>query len=259
MATLTALIHSVIDGINKAINLAAPLASGDPIPDSSVYDSMLAGFPMIDQQAQEAYDLAAEDEELKEQAQVLIEASDRVSALYTMLCDIIPARDSRNYDFYTTSMVLPYFTYTLDALSEIVDELNADLIMLGAAPASVSLSDNVMFVRVATFVADSLLPYSAANKKVAGFRVFALQQLRKFSHREEAEPFEFSLAGTASMISCSLDWDTLEVTNKNTDGGNTWSLTISRNGDVYGSMDSGDLESIGGMRLNIDLPEEYRC
>ena len=60
MATLTALIHSVIDGINKAINLAAPLASGDPIPDSSVYDSMLAGFPMIDQQAQEAYDLAAE-------------------------------------------------------------------------------------------------------------------------------------------------------------------------------------------------------
>ena len=50
----------------------------------------------------------------------------------------------------------------------------------------------------------------------------------------------------------------MEVANRNADGGITWSLTVNRNGDVYGNIDSGDLENIEGMRLSIDLPEEYR-
>ena len=83
MATLTELIQSVIDDINTAIKFAGPLASGDPIPDSTAYQAGLETFPAIDQHAQEAYDWAAQDEDegKKDLAQVLIEVSDRMSAL----------------------------------------------------------------------------------------------------------------------------------------------------------------------------------
>ena len=259
MAALTEIVQSVIDGINEVINLASPFASGDPIPDSSVYDSMLQNFPTIDRQAQEAYDLTVENEKERNRAQVLIEASDRVSAVYTMLFDIIPARDSREYDFTTISMTLPYLTFTLSALADIVDELNSDLVMMEAAPAPVKLSDNVMFVRGVAFVADSLLSYSK-ELKVAGFRNYAIQQLGKFSRGEEAEPFSLSFADGHSTLSCSFDGDNMEISNipNNANQEETaWKLTISRNGDVYGNMDSGDLESVEGMRLTIDEPEEY--
>ena len=259
MAILTELIQSVIDDINTAIKFATPLASGDPIPDSTVYQSGLENFPTVDRQAQEAYDLAVKDdeEEKRDQAQVLIEASDRMSALYTMLCDLIPARDSRNYDFYTTSMVLPYLTYTLDALADIVDDLNAELVMLGAAPALVRLSDNVMFIRVASFVADSLLPYSKKKKRLAGFRTYAIQQLRKFCYGEEAEPFDFSLSDGTASLSCSLEDDILEIANRNEADGLVWNWSIGRNGDASGSLDSGDLEDLEGKKLTITVPDEY--
>ncbi len=256
---LNDLIQSVIDDINTAIKFATPLASGDPIPDSTVYQSGLESFPAIDQHAQEAYDWAAqdEDEEKRNLAQVLIEASDRMSALYTMLCDLIPARDSRNYDFYTTSMVLPYLTYTLDALTDIVDALNAELVMLGAAPAPVKLSDNVMFIRVASFVADSLLPYSRKKKKIAGFQTYAIQQLRKFYYGEEAEPFDFSLSDGTDSLSCTLEDDILEIANRNEADGLVWNWAIGRNGDASGNLDSGDLENHEGKKLTITVPDEY--
>ncbi len=259
MATLSEIIQTVIDDINTAIKFSGPLASGDPIPDSTVYQSGLESFPAIDQHAQEAYDLAVEDgdEEKRDQAQVLIEASERMAALYTMLCDLIPARDSRNYDFYTTSMVLPYLTYTLDALADIVDDLNAEVIMLGAAPAPVKLSDNVMFIRVASFVADSLLPYSKKKKKIAGFRTYAVQQLRKFCYGEEAEPFEFSFSDGTSLLACSFDGDILEVVNTNESDGIAWNWAIGRNGDMSGNIDSGDLENLEGKKLSIAAPDEY--
>jgi hypothetical protein len=44
------------------------------------------------------------------------------------------------------------------------------------------------------------------------------------------------------------------------DAGNcvtTWNLTIGRNGDIYGNIDTDDLENIEGMSLSIDEPEEY--
>ena len=256
---LNDLIQSVIDDINTAIKFATPLAYGDPIPDSTVYQSGLETFPAIDQHAQEAYDWAAqdEDEEKRDLAQVLIEASDRMSALYTMLCDLIPARDSRNYDFYTTSMVLPYLTYTLDALADIVDDLNAELVMLGAAPAPVKLSDNVMFIRVASFVADSLLPYSRKKKKIAGFRTYAIQQLRKFCYGEEAEAFDYSFSDDTTILACSFDGDILEMVNTNEADGIAWNWAIGRNGDMSGNIDSGDLENLEGKKLTIAAPEEY--
>jgi len=257
MAALTQIVQSVIDGINEVINLASPFASGDPIPDSSVYDSMLQNFPTIDRQAQEAYDLAVEDEEKRDQAQVLIEASDRVSAVYTMLYDIIPARDSRDYDFTTVSMTLPYLTFTLSALADIVDELNADLVMMRAGPSPISLSDNMMYRRVFAFVVESLGAYSKEHEEVAGFKTFAVQQLMKFSHGMEAEAFSFSFYDDTSVLSCAFDWDDLEVTNSTRTGETAWSLTINRNGDIHGNMDSGDLENIRGKKLTIDSPKEY--
>ncbi len=259
MATLTETIQSVIDDINTAIKFARPLASGDPIPDSTIYESGLKTFPTVDRQAQEAYDMAVkdDDEEKRDQAQVLIEASERMAALYTMLCDLIPARDSRDYDFYTTSMVLPYLIYTLDALADIVDDLNAELVMLGAAPAPVKLSDNVMFIRAASFVADSLLPYSRKKKKIAGFRTYAIQQLRKFCYGEEAEAFEFSFSDGTSALACSFDGDIFEMINTNKDDGLVWNWAIGRNGDATGSIDSGDLENLDGKKLAIVAPDEY--
>ena len=118
MSTLKEITQSVIDEINFALQKATELASGDPIPDSSEYQHVLDHFPEIDQQAQEAYDLAVTDESLRQWAQTMVEASDRISALFTMLCDLIPARDSREYDFTTVSMVLPYMTFTISALQE---------------------------------------------------------------------------------------------------------------------------------------------
>ena len=54
MDTLAEIIQSVIEDINTAIKFAGPLASGDPIPDSTVYQSGLENFPGIDRQAQES-------------------------------------------------------------------------------------------------------------------------------------------------------------------------------------------------------------
>ena len=257
MAALTEIVQSVIAGINDVINLASPFASGDPIPDSSVYDSMLQNFPTIDREAQKAYDLAVEDEEKRDQAQVLIVASDRVSAVYTMLCDIIPARDSREYDFTTVNMTLPYLVFTLSALADIVDELNEDLVTMEAAPAQISLSDNMMYRRVFAFVVESLGAYPKEYEKVVELKTFALRQLMKFSHGEQAEAFGFSFSDDTSVLSCSFDWDVLEVSNATKDGGTVWSLVINRNGDIHGNMDSGDLENVKGMKLTIDLPDEY--
>ena len=154
-------------------------------------------------------------------------------------------------------MVLPYLTYTLDALADIVDDLNAELVMLSAAPAPVKMSDNVMFIPVASFVADSLLPFSKKEKKIAGFRKYAIQQLRKFCYGEEAEAFEFSFSDGTSILACSFDGDILEVVNTNEADGLVWNWTIGRNGDANGYLDSGDLEDLEGKKLTIAAPDEY--
>lgn len=256
MATLREITQSIIDDIKKILDFAVPLAKGDPISDTSKYP--LDDFPEAGWKAQEAYDMAQNNEEIREQVQTLIEASDRLSAVYTMLCDLIPARDARNYDFNTVAVVLPYLTFSLDVLGEIVDELNADLVIADAKP--VSMNDNRIYKRIFSFVSESLSEQAKKNETVAGFRVFALQQLRKFSNEEAAEPFDFSFAGAFSTLTCRFEGDLLEMSsliNDEKDGGTAWSLTISRNGDVFGNMDSDDLENIEGMRLSIEEPQEY--
>ena len=256
MATLREITESIIEDIEYVLKLAGPLASGDPIPDTSIYH--LDDFPEAGWKAQEAYDMAVSNDEIKDTVQTLIEASDRLSAVYTMLCDLIPSRDARNYDFYTVAAILPYLTFTLDALGEIKDELHADMEIADAKPCS--LHDNTIYKRIFSFVAESLADRAKRYVTVAGFRVYAMQQLRKFSLCEAAEPFEFSFSGVFSTLSCRFDGELLEVSNMVNDAGNcvtTWNLTIGRNGDIYGNMDTDDLENIEGMSLSIDEPEEY--
>ena len=175
-----------------------------------------------------------------------------------MLCDLIPARDARNYDFYTMAAILPYLTFTLDAFGEIKDELHADMENADAKPSS--LHDNAIYKRIFSFVAESLAGRVKRNVTVAGFRVYAMQQLRKFSQCEAAEPFDFSFTDDISTISCHFDGDVLELIsggNEAENSGTAWNLTIGRNGDVYGNIDTDDLENIEGMSLSIDEPEEY--
>ena len=261
MHAFSTIILSCIDRIDFAMNFASPLCSGDPIPDSTVYESELETFPTIDTEAQQAYDLALGDEELSECAQVLIEASDRLIALYTMLCDLIPARDCRDYDFYTVSMTLPYMTYTLSALSDIVDDLNARIIMLDAESAQVQLSDNIMFRRVAEFVVESLGEYGEAEKKIQEFKTFAFQELMKFSHGKPAKSFSFYFKDSSSMISCSfdgIDLNFVRLVDGKEDTGAGWELTISRDGDSDGYMDSSDLRNVKDMKLCVELPARFR-
>ena len=144
MATLREITESIIEDIEYVLKLAGPLASGDPIPDTSIYH--LDDFPEAGWKAQEAYDMAMSNDEIKDTVQTLIEASDRLSAVYTMLCDLIPSRDARNYDFYTVAAILPYLTFTLDALGEIKDELHADMEIADAKPCS--LHDNTIYKRI---------------------------------------------------------------------------------------------------------------
>ena len=256
MSTLREITQSIIDDIKKALDLTVPLAKGDPISDTSKYP--LDDFPQAGWKVQEAYDMALNNEEIREQVQTLIEASDRLSAVYTMLCDLIPARDVRNYDFNTVAVILPYLTFSLDVLSEIVDELNADMVIADAK--TVNLHDNGIYKRIFSFVSESLAEQAKNHEKVAGFRIFALQQLKKFSNEEAAEPFDFSFTGELSTLTCRFEGDLLEMSsliNNNENVSTAWSLTISRNGDVFGNMDSDDLENVVGMRLSIEEPEEY--
>ena len=256
MTTLREITESIIEDIEYVLKLAGPLASGDPIPDTSIYH--LDDFPEAGWKAQKAYDMAVSNDEIKDRVQTLIEASDRLSAVYTMLCDLIPSRDARNYDFYTVAAILPYLTFTLDALGEIKDELHADMEIADAKPCS--LHDNTIYKRILSFVAESLADRAKRNVTVAGFRVYAMQQLREFSQCEAAEPFEFSFSDGFSTLLCHFDGDVLELSsagNEAENRGTAWNLTIGRNGDVYGNMDTDDLENIEGMSLSIDEPDEY--
>ena len=54
----------MIETIKGVLDFVEPLAYGDPIPDSTVYQEELNNFPQIDAEAQEAYELAAADESL---------------------------------------------------------------------------------------------------------------------------------------------------------------------------------------------------
>ena len=249
MTTLTEIINSVINGINRAISFAAPFADGSPLDDADRYS--LDDFPQIDDLANAAYDLGQGNEEIRETVETIVEASDRISALYTMLCDLIPARDAHHYDYGTVSMVLPYFTFTINALSDIVDELGADVVMMQAEPAPIALSDNVMFKRIFAFVVEGLGEQAKAYPIAAGFRVYALRQLVKFEHGEEADPFDFFFVSDQATLTCTLDSDELELSKLG-----DLSIRISRNGDVSGSMDSSDLK-VDGMRLVIERPEEF--
>ena len=82
MATLREIRQSIIDDIKKALDLTVPLAKGDPISDTSKYP--LDDFPQAGWKVQEAYDMALNNEEIREQVQTLIEASDRLSAVYSL-------------------------------------------------------------------------------------------------------------------------------------------------------------------------------
>ena len=260
MSRLTDISSSMIETIKGVLDFVEPLAYGDPIPDSSVYQEELNNFPQIDAEAQEAYELAVADESLREHAQTLVEASDRMSAVYTMLCDLLPARDGRSYDYYTVSMVLPYLSYSLSALRDIIDELEDRIAPDETKSPFVRLSDNVMFRRISAFVDESLQPYIENNNRIAGFRVFALQQLRKFGSGEDAEPFSFAFTDPIYTLSCCFDGDNLEMTYMACDieeSSIIWNLMISRNGDTSGNMDSGDLENTAEMKLTVYTPDEY--
>ena len=228
MSRLTDISSSMIETIKGVLDFVEPLAYGDPIPDSTVYQEELNNFPQIDAEAQEAYELAVADESLREHAQ--------------------------------TSMVLPYLSYSLAALRDIIDELEDRIAPDETKSPFVRLSDNVMFRRISAFVDESLQPYIENNNRIAGFRVFALQQLRKFGSGEEAEPFSFAFTDPIYTLSCCLDGDNLEMTYLACDieeSSIIWNLMISRNGDTSGNMDSGDLENTAEMKLTVYTPDEY--
>ena len=246
MSRLTDISSSMIETIKGVLDFVEPLAYGDPIPDSTVYQEELNNFPQIDAEAQEAYELAVADESRREHAQTLVEASDRMSAVYT-----ITLLNRINVGLYVfieePSIVLTCFHHHC----KIPDETKSPF---------VRLSDNVMFRRISAFVDESLTPYIEKNKRIAGFRVFALQQLRKLGNGEEAEPFSFSFTDPIYTLSCCFDGDNLEMTYMACDieeSSIIWNLMISRNGDTSGNMDSGDLENTAEMKLTVYTPDEY--
>jgi len=248
---MAAITQTIIDRINAAINFAAPLAAGNPIQDTSAYS--LDDFPRIDWEAQEAYDMAVADEQLMEQARTLSEASDRMSALFTMLCDLIPARDAVQYDFATVSMDLPYMTFTISALSDIVDELNAEMVMAGKTGVSgrKSIDENPMYRRIVTFVEESLAKYTDFFEVVEEFRQYAIQQMNSFSRGEQYKSFAFSFSDFRYKLMCSLDGRSLSIWHS--DG---WEISVESNGNVSGSLDSDGLR-VDGMMLNIVEPDDY--
>ena len=250
---LAEITQTIIGRINTAISFAAPLAFGDPIPDTSIYS--LEDFPRIDQEAQEAYDLALIDEELKEQAQILAEASDRLSALFTMLCDLIPARDAAQYDFSTVSMVLPYLTFTISALSDIVDGLNANMVSMAKGQAkeleSGSISKNPMYRRIFDFIVESLSGYIDFFDSVKEFQQYVVHQLDSFCKGEKYRPFVFSFSDPPSKLMCSLDGRSLSIWHSS-----GWEMSVDRNGNVNGSLNSDDL-NVTDMKLNIVEPDAY--
>lgn len=250
---LAEITQTIIGRINAAISFAAPLAFGDPIPDTSIYS--LEDFPRIDQEAQDAYDLALIDEELKEQAQILAEASDRLSALFTMLCDLIPARDAAQYDFSTVSMVLPYLTFTISALSDIVDGLNANMVSMAKGQAkeleSGSISKNPMYRRIFDFIVESLSGYIDFFDSVKEFQQYVVHQLDSFCKGEKYRPFAFSFSDPSSKLMCSLDGRSLSIWHSS-----GWEMSVDRNGNVNGSLNSDDLK-VTDMQLSIVEPDAY--
>lgn len=255
--------RSVIDEINTVINLAAPLAEGNPTPDSSEYQSLLDNFPQIDDLANEAYEMALLDEGLQEQAKTIVEASDRVSAVFTMLCDLLPARDVREYDFSAVAVILPYLTFTLNALNDIVDELNNNLALDSNLETEfVPIShDNPIYTCIFAFAVESLADCAKQSETVRKFRVFLLRQLENFRSGENAENFEFSFHGAETMISCSLRNDELSLScmsysmeNKSLD----WQATISKTGVASGVVETDTLHDLEDRFLMIELPERFQ-
>ena len=249
MSSLKQITQDIIADINKTLELASDACNGSPLQeyDANRLQESLDRFPEAGWKAQEAWDMHVEGERLKDLVSTLIEASDRISAVYTMVCDIVPARDARNYDYYTVSMVLPYLTFSLDALSEIEQGLKADLEILRDELEPVDLSQNVMLKRIVRFADESLSAY-------------VLQSLHRFEQGEEAEPFEFAFED----ICCQFDGTCIEMYSAGWEDGDSftkWSLTIFRNGDVNGSIESEDLELSGrireGHKLSIGSPDEY--
>ena len=264
MSSLKQITQDIIADINKTLELASDACNGSPLQeyDANRLQESLDRFPEAGWKAQEAWDMHVEDERLKDLVSTLIEASDRISAVYTMVCDIVPARDARNYDYYTVSMVLPYLTFSLDALSEIEQGLKADLEILRDELEPVDLSQNVMLKRIVRFADESLSAYASlhSSELVAGFRKYVLQSLHRFEQGEEAEPFEFAFED----ICCQFDGTCIEMYSAGWEDGDSitnWSLTIFRNGDVNGSIESEDLELSGrireGLKLSIGSPDEY--
>ena len=264
MSSLKQITQDIIADINKTLELASDACNGSPLQeyDANRLQESLDRFPEAGWKAQEAWDMHVEGERLKDLVSTLIEASDRISAVYTMVCDIVPARDARNYDYYTVSMVLPYLTFSLDALSEIEQGLKADLEILRDELEPVDLSKNVMLRRIVRFADESLSAYASlhSSELVEGFRKYVLQSLRRFEQGEEAEPFEFAFED----ICCQFDGTCIEMYSAGWEDGDSitnWSLTIFRNGDVNGSIESEDLELSGrireGLKLSIGSPDEY--
>ena len=249
---MNALTNNAINSINMAINLATPLAFGDPIPDVSGYGSMLESFPRIDREAQAAYDMAVDNEALDDWAQTMVEASDRLSALYTMLCDLIPARDASTYDFNSVSCILPYFTFTLSVLNDILDELETGVSETeedgtdGETEGASAIYDNQIYRRIFAFVAESL-PQSE-------FTSYALRQLERFSHGEDFEPFYFTLTDGFGMIRCGLRSGQLTISFDLLSSTIGWDVRISADGDVYGQLDSDDLRGVENWKLIIEEP-----
>lgn len=256
------IMRAAIDGINTVINLAAPLAEGNPIPDSSEYQSWIDNFPRIDSLTDEAYELAMQNESIREQAKTIIEASDRINAVFTMFCDLLPARDVREYDFSSVAMILPYLTFTLNALSDIVDDLNSGLAMDSKQETEfVPISkDNPIYTCILAFVVESLADCAKQSETVRKYRVFLLRQLEYFRHGDDAEEFEFSFHGPETMITCalrnrelSLSCMSYSMENKNLD----WQAAISQEGTVSGVVETDTLNDLEDRFLIIELPERF--
>ena len=144
--------------IKFGLQIASGVCTGNPISESDIkrLQVYINKFPDVRGKAQEAWDMQVEDELLKDLVSRVSEASDRLSAVYTMICDIVPALDACQYDFYTVNAVLPYLTFTLDTLEEMVKEFEADLTILRNTIEPVDLSDNKLFKRVVRFIDESL-------------------------------------------------------------------------------------------------------
>ncbi len=264
MSSLKQITIDVMNDIKFGLQIASGACTGNPIsePDINRLQADINKFPDASWKAQEAWDMHVEDAQLKDLVSRLSEASDRLSAVYTMMCDIVPALDARQYDFYTVNAVLPYLTFTVDTLEEMVKEFEADLTILRNTIEPVDLSENKLFKRVVRFIDESLKVYCNAHPSdiVSGFRVYALQSMRKFAQGEEPNLFEFALGD----ISCSFNGYDIEIYKAewvDSESVTNWSLTINMHGDVYGEIQSEDLDLEAdikeGIKLSIDAPEEY--